>query len=209
MAKQSERNRSAWPGRLVAVAGVAAAVGIAAWWFSGPDLAAETIALQQQLLNEAENPGACKEQLRQIMQNIDRLPTEEIRDVRRELGRSIGQLTKQSAERYVQASPADRPGLLDADLGKLQLVMALFDATDQGGMRVRTQADIDRAEQARRRREERAKTASKPPVKKPQRPAVKKPPTATPTQVYAQALLKHAEKRGVDLGRFGRRLGRG
>lgn len=209
MGKRSEPNRAAWLSRLVVASGVAVAVGIGAWWFSGPDLAAETIALQQQLLREAKNPAACKEQLRQIMQNIDRLPTEEIRGVRRELGRSIGQLTQQAAERYVQASPDRRPELLDADLGKLQVVMALFDATDQGGMRVRTQADIDRAEQARRRREERAKTASKPPVKKPQRPAAKKPPAATPTRVYAQALLKHAEKRGVDLGRFGRRLGRG
>jgi len=93
----------------------------------------------------------------------------------------------------------------------LQLVLALFDATDQGGMPVKTQADIDRAEQ---RRKARAKPAAPPPQKATKqaakKPVEKKtPPTATPAQVYAQALLKHAEKKGVDLGRFGRRLGRG
>lgn len=112
--------------------------------FPGPDLAAETIALQ--LLRDAENPQACKDQLRQIMRNIDRLPTEEIRSVRQELGKAIGQLTKQAAERYGQASPDERPELPDADLGKLQPVIALFDVTNQGGMRVRTQADVDRTE---------------------------------------------------------------
>ena len=209
MARRPESKQSSWLGKATAAVGVAAATVFAAWWFSGPDLAAETIALQRQLLRDGENPEVCRYQLRQIMQNIDRLPSQEIRDVRRELGKAIGKLTKQAAERFVQASSAERPTLLDADLGKLQLVMALFDATNQGGMRVRTQADIDRAEAARRRREERAKSASRRPVKKPQRPVDKQPKTPTPTQVYAQALLEHAKKKGVDLGRFSRRLGRG
>ncbi len=190
---------------VVTVAGIAAA----GWWFSGPNLAAETIVLQQQLLEEAADPAGCRRQLRQIMQNIDRLATEEIVDVRRELGKAVSGLTRQAADRYLQASPAERPALLDADLGKLQLVLALFDATNQGGMRVRTQADIDRAEQRRKARTQavatRPPTGVKPTGKKP----ADKKPSITPTQVYAQALLKHAEKKGVDLGRFGRRLGRG
>jgi len=201
-------NRNRW---LVAAGAMVASIVVAAWWFSGPDLTAETIVLQQQVLDEATDPAACRQQLRQIMRNIDRLPSEEIREVRRELGKAVSGLTKQAAERYLQASPAERPALLDADLGKLQLVLALFDATNQGGMRVRTQADIDRAEERRKARTQAVATrppaTAKPPAKQ---PAVKKPrPAATPTQVYAQALLKHAEKKGVDLGRFGRRLGRG
>lgn len=196
---------------LIAAVTAVAGVGIAAWWLSRPDLAAETIVLQQQVLDEAADPAACRQQLRQIMRNIDRLPSDEIREVRRELGKAVSGLTKQAAERYLQASPAERPALLDADLGKLQLVLALFDATNQGGMRVRTQADVDRAEERRKARAEavakRPPATAKPPAKQPKG---KKPqPAATPTQVYAQALLKHAEKKGIDLGRFGRRLGRG
>jgi len=195
----------------VTAVAIVVSLGIVAWWLSGPDLTAETIVLQQQLLDEAADPKACQQQLRQIMGNIDRLPAEQIRDVRQELGKAVSGLTRRATERYLQASPAERPALLDADLGKLQLVLALFDATNQGGMPVRTQADIDRAEQ---RRKARAKPAAPPPQKATKqaakKPAAKKPPpTATPAQVYAQALLKHAEKKGIDLGRFGRRLGRG
>ena len=209
----ARRQPEATQGRrgLLIAATIAVSLGIAAWWLSGPDLAAETIVLQQQLLDEAADPKSCQQQLRQIMGNIDRLPAEAIRDVRRELGKSVSGLTRQATTRYLQASPAERPALLDADLGKLQLVLALFDATDRGGMPVKTQADIDRAEQ---RRKARAKPAAPPPQKATKqaakKPVEKKtPPTATPAQVYAQALLKHAEKKGVDLGRFGRRLGRG
>ena len=196
---------------LVPTAAVAVSIGIAAWWLSGPDLAAETIVLQQQLLNEATDPQACQQQLRQIMGNIDRLPAEAIRDVRRELGKAVSGLTRQATARYLQASPAERPALLDADLGKLQLVMALFDATNQGGMPVRTQADIDRAEQRRKARAKPAAAAPQNATKQAaKKPVDKKPqPSATPAQVYAQALLKHAEKKGIDLGRFGRRLIRG
>ncbi len=209
----ARRQPEATQGRrgLLIAATIAVSLGIAAWWLSGPDLAAETIVLQQQLLDEAADPKSCQQQLRQIMVNIDRLPTEAIRDVRRELGKAVSGLTRQATTRYLQASPAERPALLDADLGKLQLVLALFDATNQGGMPVRTQADIDRAEQ---RRKARAKPATAPPQKATKqaakKPVDKKPsPSASPAQVYAQALLKHAEKKGVDLGRFGRRLGRG
>jgi len=106
----ARRQPEATQGRrgLLIAATIAVSLGIAAWWLSGPDLAAETIVLQQQLLDEAADPKSCQQQLRQIMGNIDRLPAEAIRDVRRELGKSVSGLTRQATTRYLPVQPNGR-----------------------------------------------------------------------------------------------------
>jgi hypothetical protein len=190
------------------------------YFFSGTNLASETMAMQRQLLNESSNPILSKNAIREIMRNIDQLPTEEIRKVRQDLGRSVGQLSKQSAEKYLQLSKAERPAFLDEGLGKMQLVMALFDATNPGGMPIRTQEDVDRRERYRRQKE----AAKKKPPEEQKTPeqrkleqksteksddGEKKKPTISPEKLYFEALLKRAEEKNIDLGRFGRYYGGG
>ena len=197
--------------------GIVAAVigGVLIYSFTGPDLAAETMAMQQKVLIEGKDFASSKEKIREIMRNIDLMPPKEIYKVRKDLGRSVGQLGKQSAEKYIQLNSAERTAFLDEGLEKMQLVKALFDATNQGGMPVRTEADIERY---KRYREEREAAKKNPPQNKEKKPKLedgkkkrpkpddkeKKKPTVTPEKVYFEALFKRAEERNIDMGRFGR-----
>ena len=188
--------------------------------FRGPNLAAETMAMQQKVLIEGKDFASSKEKIREIMRNIDLMPPKEIYKVRKDLGRSVGQLAKQSAEKYVQLNKAEQAAFLDEGLEKMELVKALFDATNQGGMPVRTEADIERYKRYREEREAAKKNPSQNKEKKPKpedgakkkpkpEDGVKKKPTVTPEKVYFEALLKRAEERNIDMGRFGRYYGRG
>ena len=197
--------------------GIVAAVfgGVLIYSFTGPDLAAETMAMQQKVLIEGKDFASSKEKIREIMRNIDLMPPKEIYKVRKDLGRSVGQLAKQSAEKYIQLTTAEQTAFLDEGLEKMQLAKALFDATNQGGMPVRTEADIERY---KRYREEREAAKKNPPQNKEKKPKPKdgekkkpkpddkekKKPTVTPEKVYFEALFKRAEERNIDMGRFGR-----
>ena len=189
--------------------------GILIYSFAGPNLAAETMAMQQKVLMEGKDFASSKEKIREIMQNIDLMPPKEIYKVRRDLGRSVGQLSKQSAEKYVQLNTAEQAAFLDEGLEKMQLARALFDATNQGGMPTRTQADAERYKRYREEREAAKKNPSQSKEKKPKPgDGVKKKPkpddkekkktTVTPEKVYFEALFKRAEERNIDMGRFGR-----
>ncbi|MDA7899140.1 hypothetical protein N9A92_01300 [Pirellulales bacterium] len=199
---------------------VCVGAGVLMYFFSGTNLASETMAMQRQLLNESSDPISSKNAIREIMRNIDQLPAQEIRKVRQDLGRSVGQLSKQSAEKYLQLSKAERPAFLDEGLGKMQVAMALFDATNPGGMPIRTQEDVDRRERYRRQKE----AAKKKPPEEQKTPeqrkleqksteksddGEKKKPTISPEKLYFEALLKRAEEKNIDLGRFGRYYGGG
>jgi hypothetical protein len=186
----------------------------------GPNLVAETMSMQQKVLMEGKDFASSKKEILEIMQNIDLMPPNEIYKVRRDLGRSVGQLSKQSAEKYIQLNTAEQAAFLDEGLEKMQLAKALFDATNQGGMPTRTEADIERY---KRYREEREAAKKNPPQNKEKnlkpedaekkRPKTddkeKKKPTVTPEKVYFEAILKRAEERNIDMGRFGRYYGSG
>jgi len=190
--------------------------GILIYSFAGPNLAAETMAMQQKVLMEGKDFASSKEKIREIMQNIDLMPPKEIYKVRRDLGRSVGQLSKQSAEKYVQLNTAEQAAFLDEGiLRKCSWLEALFDATNQGGMPTRTQADAERYKRYREEREAAKKNPSQSKEKKPKpgdgvkkKPKPddkeKKKPTVTPEKVYFEALFKRAEERNIDMGRFGR-----
>ena len=86
---------------------VCVGAGVLMYFFSGTNLASETMAMQRQLLEKSSDPISSKNAIREIMRNIDQLPAQEIRKVRQDLGRSVGQLSKQSAEKYLQLSKAE------------------------------------------------------------------------------------------------------
>ena len=220
MAKKQQKQSSGFRKLVLYGTGAFAIGGILIYSFTGPNLAAETMAMQQKVLMEGKDFASSKEKIREIMQNIDLMPAKEIYKVRRDLGRSVGQLSKQSAEKYLQLSDAERSAFLDEGIEKMQLAKALFDATNQGGMPTRTEADIERY---KRYREEREAAKKNPPQNKEKKPGdgekkkpkpktndgEKKKPTVTPEKVYFEALLKRAEERNIDMGRFGRYYGSG
>ena len=198
------------------VGGIAAAVLLAAaWWFLMPSrasrLASHTIAMQEKLLGAAAEPAARRQAVDEIMRNVDRLPPGEIRRVRDALFERINDMRLESLERFAAASADERTALLDEDLGRIRLVRGLLDATDQGGMRPFTEAELrERQErQERRARGEAPKPAAQPKTAKPQRPPR---PQVDQKQVaeYMEALAKRAKEKNVDLGRmFSRPPGRG
>ncbi len=215
MAKKQQKQPSTF--RKILLYGIGGSVMgvILIYSFRGPNLAAETMSMQQKVLMEGKDFASSKKEIREIMQNIDLMPPKEIYRVRRDLGRSVGQLAKQSAEKYIQLNTAEQTAFLDEGLEKMQLVKALFDATNQGGMPTRTQADAERYKRYREEREAAKKNPSQSKEKKPKpsdgekkksKPSDddKKKPTVTPEKVYFEALFKRAEERNIDMGRFDR-----
>ena len=171
MAKKQQKQSSGF-GKLV-LYGIGGSVmgAILIYSFRGPNLAAETMSMQQKVLMEGKDFASSKEKIREIMRNIDLMPSKEIYKVRRDLGRSVGQLSKQSAEKYVQLNTAEQAAFLDEGLEKMQLAKALFDATNQGGMPTRTQADAERYKQYR---EEREAAKKNPPQNKEKKPKARR-----------------------------------
>jgi hypothetical protein len=216
--KQQKQQRQPSIFRKLLLYGIGGSVigAILVYSFRGPNLAAETMSMQQKVLMEGKDFASSKEEIREIMQNIDLMPSKEIYKVRKDLGRSVGQLSKQSAEKYLQLGTAERAAFLDEGIEKMQLAKALFDATNQGGMPTRTQADAERYKQYREEREAAKRNPDQSKAKKPGDDkkkklddGEKKKPTVTPEKVYFEALLKRAEEKNIDLGRFGRYYGGG
>ena len=215
MAKKQKKQTSSFGKVVVYGIGVVFLGSVLAYSFSGPNLAAETMAMQQQVLFEGKDLTSSKEKIRDVMRNIDLMQPSDIYKVRRDLGRSVGQLSKQSAEKYLQLSSAEKTAFLDEGIEKMQLAKALFDATNQGGMPTRTQADAERYKRYREEKEAARNNPSQSKEKKPKpqdgekkKPKPddkeKKKPTVTPEKVYFEALMKRAEERNIDMGRFGR-----
>ena len=187
--------------------GIAVVGGILSYFFAGPNLAAETMAMQQEVLRESKDLASSKEKIRAIMRNIDLMPTKEIYKVKKDLWRLVAQEAKRSAEKYLELSTSERTSFLDEGIEKVQVAKALFDATNQGGMPVRTQADAERYQRYREQREAAKKNPPQSKAKKPQpksNAGEKKPPTVSPERVYFEALLKRATERNIDMGNFGR-----
>jgi uncharacterized protein HemX len=206
--------------RLLAAVAIALAVCAAGGWYlyeSGRTarLAGRTIALQERLLATKADPTERRRALEEIMHSIDRLPPAEIRRVRDALFKRINAMRLESLERFAEASPDERTAMLDEDLDRIRLVRGVMDATDQGGMRPYTEAEIVEREQRRKQRDEQARqaaAAAPKPAAAPRQSPTPRPPTAEQKQAseYIDALTKRAKEKKVDLGRmFSRPPGRG
>ena len=203
--------------KLLRAVAIALAVCAAGGWYlyeSGRTarLAGRTIALQERLLATKADPAERRRALEEIMHSIDRLPPAEIRRVRDTLFKRINAMRLESLERFAEASSDERMVLLDEDLDRIRLVRGVMDATDQGGMRPYTEAEIVEREQRRKQRDEQAKQAAPKPAAAPRQPPKPRPPTAEQKQAseYIEALTKRAKEKKVDLGRmFSRPPGRG
>jgi pyruvate/2-oxoglutarate dehydrogenase complex dihydrolipoamide acyltransferase (E2) component len=214
-------------------AAVAAVVLGGGWYLLQPSRAARiatrTIVMQKELLAKATDPAPKRKTIEEITSNVDTLPPDEIRRVRDDLFRQLKAMREESLARFARATPDERLALLDDDLDRIRLARRLLDATDQGGMRPVTEAELREREERRKQRDEQAKqaaTAQPAPTKQPgaaKQPGPSKqaaaarpnPPRPQSEQQklatdYFEALTKRAKEKNVDLGRmFGRPPGRG
>jgi len=205
------------------IAAAAAAVVLGGVWYllqpsRATRTAARTIAMQEQLLAKAADSAPKRQAIEEITRNVDTLPPDEIKRVRDALFRQLKSMRQESLERFSGASPDERLVLLDDDLERIRLARRLIDATDQGGMRPVTEAEILEREARRKQREDQPKQAAAKPAAAPARqPAAAKPAAPRPQSEeqkqfaeYFEALTKRAKEKKVDLGRmFGRPPGRG
>ena len=174
--------------------------------------------MQEQLLAKAADSAPKRPAIEEITRNVDTLPPDEIKRVRDALFRQLKSMREESLERFSGASPDERLVLLDDDLERIRLARRLIDATDQGGMRPVTEAEILEREARRKQREDQPKQAAAKPAAAPARqPAAAKPAAPRPQSEeqkqfaeYFEALTKRAKEKKVDIGRmFGRPPGRG
>lgn len=209
---------AAWGGigtRTVAVVGVVVLAVVGGLAYLRPSrssrIASETIQLQEQLLANVSEWSVSDGRVEQIMRNVDQLQPDEIRRVREALFERLKQMREESLSRFTDALPVERTALIDGDLERIQLARAILDATDQGGMRAFTEAELTEREERQRQRESEGRKGAAPPSRPAQQPESK---TQTDEQkrvaVYFEALTKRAKEKKVELGRmFGRPPGRG
>lgn len=194
-------------GRLALAAVALVLVGFGVWMLLQPSRTArivdETIALQDAVLSDAVDPVAAQGRIAAITRNIDQLPPADIRRVRDALVARLRSLGEQSVARFVDAPPEERTALLDGDIARLQVARGIFEATDQGGMRPFTEAEIREREERRRMTPEERQQADRA-----RRPAPE-PSTAASAGLdrklferYFEALGKRAKEKKVDLGRM-------
>lgn len=201
--------------RTVAVVGVVVLAVVGGLAYLRPSrssrIASETIQLQEQLLANVSERSVSDGRVEQIMRNVDQLQPDEIRRVREALFERLKQMREESLSRFTDALPVERTALIDGDLERIQLARAILDATDQGGMRAFTEAELTEREERQRQRESEGRKGAAPPSRPAQQPESK---TQTDEQkrvaVYFEALTKRAREKKVELGRmFGRPPGRG
>lgn len=220
--KTVKREQTGSGGQRWLLLGVAAAVGLAAggWWLVQPSrtsrIATRTITLQDQLLGATVDPAARRAMLQEIMRNVDQLKPDEIRQVREALFQRINTMRKESLTRFTDAPPVERTAFLDDDLERIRLARTMLDATDQGGMRPVTEAELVEREQRRKQQEEAkrnpppAPAATATTTAKPAPPPRPSPEEQQLMKAYFESLAKRAKEKNVDLGRmFSRPPGRG
>lgn len=180
-------------------------------------IAARTIAMQEELLSGATPSAERRKAVEQITRNIDQLQPDELRQVRDALFTRLKTMREKAVERYAFASPDEKTAIIDEDLDRIRLARRLVEATDQGGMRPFTEAELLEREKRQQERREQAKQAAagKPPSPPPSAgaPPPPKRPSADEQRLaadYFKALTERAKEKKIDLGRmFGRPPGRG
>lgn len=182
-------------------------------------IAARTIAMQEELLSGSTEPAARRKAVEEITRNVDQLRPDELRQVRDALFARLKSMREKAVERYSFASPDEKTAIIDEDLDRIRLARRLIDATDQGGMRPVTEAELLEREKRQQERREQAKQAAAgkpaapPAAKRPDAPPPPRRPTADEQRLaadYFKALTERAKEKKIDLGRmFGRPPGRG
>ena len=181
-------------------------------------IAARTIAMQEELLSGSTPSADRRKAVEQITRNIDQLQPDELRQVRDALFTRLKTMREKAVERYAFASPDEKTAIIDEDLDRIRLARRLVDATDQGGMRPFTEAELLEREKRQQERREQVKQAAAgktptPPAPRPDAPPPPKRPSADEQRLaadYFKALTERAKEKKIELGRmFGRPPGRG
>jgi hypothetical protein len=198
MARPASEPKTSSARMVVLVVGglLAAIIAVALFWFwPRTTLVPETAALAKGLLDAGGKPDA--QAIRQVVNNVDRMPREELVKLWRAVGEEWRRLRQEAIDRYFAAPAAEKPQLLDAEIERLKALRELMVALNP-------QADPDSPpwmprERGRGRRGRGNDQNAKPPDESAAKAEADRRAIA---ERYEEALAAHAKTRRVSLPTF-------
>jgi len=172
-------------------------VVVAGWWFwPRTSRVTETATIAKSLLDSGGTPD--KRAIRQVIQNVDRMPRAELFTLYRAVGEEWRRLRQESIDRYFSATAAEKPQILDAEMARLEslheLMLALNPDADPNGT---PWMPRERGRGGRRGRGGNAE-----PQPQDEAAAKAEADRRAIAERYEEALLAHAKSRGVELPAF-------
>jgi hypothetical protein len=115
-------SRTAAIGALLFLAVLAA---VAVWWvWPKSTQVPETVALAKSLLDNGGEPD--NQAIRQVVMSVDRMPRDDLVQLRRAVGEEWRRLRQEAIDRYFTAPAAEKPQLLDAEIARLKALRELM-----------------------------------------------------------------------------------
>lgn len=102
-----------------------ALIAVAAWWFWPKSTQVpQTVALATSLLDHGGKPDS--QAIRRVVMSVDRMPRDDLFQLWRAVGDEWRRLRQAAIDRYLTASAAEKPELLDAEIERLKALHDLM-----------------------------------------------------------------------------------
>jgi len=110
---------------IAAVLFLAVLATVAVWWvWPKSTQVPETVALAKSLLDNGGKPDT--QAIRQVVMSVDRMPRDDLVQLRRAVGEEWRRLRQEAIDRYFTAPAAEKPQLLDAEIARLKALRELM-----------------------------------------------------------------------------------
>jgi len=110
---------------IAAVLFLAVLAVVAVWWvWPKSTQVPETVALAKSLLDNGGEPD--NQAIRQVVMSVDRMPRDDLVQLRRAVGEEWRRLRQEAIDRYFTAPAAEKPQLLDAEIARLKALRELM-----------------------------------------------------------------------------------
>lgn len=173
-----------------------ALIAVAAWWFWPKSTQVpQTVALAKNLLDHGGKPD--KLAIRQVVSSVDRMPRDDLFQLWQAVGEEWRRLRQAAIDRYLTASAAEKPQLLDAEIERLKALHDLLIALNP-------QANPDEPPWMPREGGRGRRRRGNDPKAKPLDEAARKAEADRRAVVerYEEALAAHAKSRNIVLPTF-------
>ena len=179
-----------------AVLFLAVLAAVAVWWvWPKSTQVPETVALAKSLLDNGGEPD--NQAIRQVVMSVDRMPPDDLVQLRRAVGEEWRRLRQEAIDRYFTAPAAEKPQLLDAEIARLKALRELMLALNP---EANPDDDPRMPREGGRGRRGRGNNADDKPVDEATRKA--EADRRAVAERYEAALAAHAKSRNIALPTF-------